>query len=357
MMDRVRRLRKELDKRGLDAYLSTRSVRYLAGTAAGKVAIVPLDGDPLLLCSRLELAQAERESWIRGVMAFSSWRAPLQRGERVYFRKPWQLIAECLKKLGSRSVGFDSLGPGILRKVRSAHEASYRELPYIMLELRKIKSGQEIASLRRSAEIAVKGMRRAAELVKIDQTELEIAAEAEHVMRLAGSDGTPFATIVASGRNSWFPHAAATRKKLRRGELVVVDLGATFSGYASDMTRTFALAPTRKQLKLLQIAKRAQQAALARVKAGVEAKAVDAVARGVIARAGYAKFSPHGAGHGVGLDVHELPNLAPSSKDVLSKGMVLTVEPGIYVPKVGGARWEDMVLVKAGGYKLLTHGV
>lgn len=356
MRERLRRLRRELDRRGLDAYLSTNSVRYLTGTTAGKFVIVPLNGKPLLICSRLEFPQARRESWIRDVRAFSSWKAPLRRGEQVYFRKPWGLIAECLEERGVRSIGFDFLRSGWLRKVRGAYGASYRELPEIMLELRKIKSRQELAWLRRSAKLAMKGMRCAAELIEAGRSELEIAAEAEYAMRMAGSEGTAFPIIVASGRNSWLPHAAATRKKLRRGELVVVDLGARYEGYASDMTRTFALEPTRSQAKLLQLVKRAQRAALAKVRAGAKAKAVDAVARKVVARAGYAKFSPHGTGHGVGLDVHELPNLAPTSKDILSKGMVLTVEPGVYIPKVGGARWEDMVLVKAGGYKLLTYG-
>lgn len=347
-------MKQELDKRGLDSFLAIPNTRYLAGTAAGKVVIIPIEGAPILICSRLEFDQAKRESWIRDIRAFSSWRAPLRRGERVYFREPWQLVADCLKELGARAVGYDGGRREVMRKLRGAYPASYRELPELVLELRKIKSRGEVTLLRKSAKIAVRGMGCAAELITAGRSELEIAAEVEYEMRRAGSEGTPFPMIVASGRNSWLPHATATRKKLRRGELVVVDLGATFNGYASDMTRTFALAPTRRQLKLLQVVKRAQQVALAKVKAGVKAKAVDAAARMTIARAGYAKFFPHGSGHGVGLDVHEPPSLAPTSKEILSRGMVLTVEPGIYIPKVGGARWEDMVWVKASGYKVLT---
>jgi Xaa-Pro dipeptidase len=232
--------------------------------------------------------------------------------------------------------------------------ASYRELPELMLELRKVKSGREVALLRKAARIAAGGMRCAAELIEVGRSELEIAAEAERAMRKAGSEGTPFPTIVASGKNSWLPHASATRKRLRRGELVVVDLGAIHKGYASDTTRTLALAPTSKQVRLLELVKRAQAAAIARVKAGIQASTVDKAARRAVSRVGYARFCPHGMGHGVGLEIHEPPALAPDSKDILREGMVITVEPGIYVPRLGGARWEDMVLVTKGGREVLT---
>ena len=354
MRGHVKRLRDELAKRGLDAFLAFQNTRYLAGTTAAKVVIVPSRDEPLLLCSRLELDGAKRESWIKDVRAFSRWKAPLRRGERVNFCELWRLVVDCLRGLDARAIGYDSAKGEFMRRLRSAHAASYRELPELVLELRKVKSRDEVRLMRKSAEIAARGMRCAIELIKEGRSELEIAAEIEREMRVAGSEGTPFPTIVASGRNSWVPHASATRKRLRRGELVVVDLGASFNGYASDMTRTFALTPTRKQLKLLQIAKRAQQAAIARVRAGVAAKVVDAAARGVIARAGYARFSPHGTGHGVGTEIHEPPGLAPDSKDILREGMVITVEPGIYVPWIGGARWEDMVLITKNGCELLT---
>ena len=348
-------LKEELDKHGLDVYLSTKNTRYLTGTDSGKVVIVPREGDPVLICSRLELERARRESRIGDIRAFSSWKAPLQRGERVYFLEIWQLIAEVLHDIDARSVGYDKAEKNFIRKLRNAHAASYRGVPEIMQNLRMIKSAEELALLRRSAELAMLGMNRAAELIEPGRTELEIAAEVEYAMRRAGSEGTSFQIIVASGGNSWLPHSTVTRKKLRRGELVVIDLGATFEGYASDMTRTFELSSTPKQSKILQIVRNAQEAALAKVRDGAEAKAVDAAARTLIARAGYAKFFNHGTGHGVGLEIHEAPSLTPSTMDILRKGMVITVEPGIYTPKVGGARWEDTVLVKSNGYEPLTY--
>lgn len=355
MREHTKRLRKELAKRGLDALLAFQNIRYFAGTTAAKAVVIPSDGPPVLVCSRLELEQARWESWIRDVRAFSRWRAPLRRGERVSFCELWQLLADCLREFDARAVGYDRASLGFVRKLRGAHEASYLELPELVLELRKVKSREEMALLRRAARVAVKGMRCAAESIVAGRTELEVAAEAEREMRVAGSEGTPFPTIVASGRNSWLPHATATRKQLRRGELVVVDLGATYEGYASDMTRTFALNPTPKQLRLVELVKRAQASAIARVMGGVGAGVVDRAARRIISRAGYAHFCPHGTGHGIGTEIHEPPGLAPDSKDILREGMAITVEPGIYVPRLGGARWEDVALVTRDGCKLFTR--
>jgi Xaa-Pro aminopeptidase len=348
-------LKEEINRRGLDAFLAVQNARYLAGTTAGNAVIVPADGEPVLICSRLELERAKRESWIHDIRAFSRWKTALRRGERVHFREPWLLLAECLREFGARSVGFDNIRSETLRKLRGAHHASYRELPELVLNLRKVKSKQELRWLKQSAEIAVKGMRCAAELIEAGRTELEIAAEAERTMRLAGSEGTPFDTIVASGGNSLLPHATVTRKKLRRGELVIVDIGAKYNGYASDMTRTFAVDPSRKQLKLMELVRKAQQFAIKKVKDGAKADTVDRTAREIISSAGYAKFYLHGTGHGIGLDVHEPPSLAPQSKDILRSGMVITVEPGIYLPRLGGARWEDMLEVTQKGHKLLTN--
>jgi Xaa-Pro aminopeptidase len=356
LKDKIKRLKEKMESRGLDAFIAIKNMRYFSGSTAGKAVIIPLEGEPILLCSRLELEQAMRHSWIKDVRAFSSWKAPLRPGERVIFQEIKEVIAGCLREFGASSVGYDHASRDSIRKIKNLHPAGYRELPELVLELRVIKSADELTLIKKAARMAVRGMEKAAELVEPGRTELEIAAEAEFEMRKAGSEGTSFPTIVASGRNSWLPHAQATGKKLAKGELVVVDLGATVNGYCSDMTRTFALSPTPRQLKLLEVVKRAQRAALAKTKPGAKASAVDGAARRVISRAGHAKFFPHGMGHGVGMDVHELPNLSPVSKDILREGMVITVEPGAYLPSVGGARWEDMVLVRKSGHSLLTAG-
>lgn len=351
---RLRELKTKLEARELDAFVAVQNARYLSGTTAATAVVISAQ-EPMLLCKRLELDRAKREGAIKNIYSYFPRRVPLRRGERVYFGEFWQLLAKRLKELSARKVGHDGLRRKTLQNLRNAHKADYQELPELITEMHKIKSKQEISWLEKSAKLAIKGMTRAAELIEEKRSELEIAAEVEYVMRRSGSEGTPFSTIVASGKNSWLPHATVTRKRLRRGELVIVDLGATYKGYASDMTRTFSLAPTKKQLKLLDVVKRAQKAAIKCVRDGAKAAGIDKAARGVIHRAGYGKFCPHGTGHGVGLEIHEAPSLAPESNDVLRKGMVLTVEPGVYIPGVGGARWEDMMLVTPKSRKILTQ--
>jgi Xaa-Pro dipeptidase len=176
-------------------------------------------------------------------------------------------------------------------------------------------------------------------------------------MRKQGSYGTAFETIVASGSCSAFPHGGCSEREIRKGDLVVVDVGATYKFYRSDMTRTFVVGkPSEKQKKLHQTVKTAQDKAFETVKPNVKAKDVDAAARKVIADAGYDEFFVHSLGHGVGLEVHEPPTLSPESKDTLAAGNVVTVEPGIYLVGYGGVRIEDTVLVQKNGAEKLTKG-
>jgi Xaa-Pro dipeptidase len=182
-----------------------------------------------------------------------------------------------------------------------------------------------------------------------------VAAEVEYAMRRAGSDGTSFDTIIASGANSAFPHGSCSNRKIQDDDLVVVDLGATYQFYRSDMTRTFTVGkPNEKQKKIYETVKLAQQKAFETIKPEIAANQIDAVARQVIEAAGFGEFFVHGLGHGVGLEVHESPVLSPSSKDVLATGNVVTNEPGIYIPNFGGVRIEDTVVITANGADKLT---
>ena len=354
-MVNIPKLRSAMRKHKLDAFVAIQNARYLSDTSAASAVIVSKQGS-ILLSSRMEAERAKLESRIKDIRAYSSSKVPLRKGEKVIFGKLGQVIMRCLKEIGAKKVGFDELKPEVLKTLREGYEARYQRLPELVWDLRKIKTKKEIKYLRKSAKIAARGMKLAEELIEEGRSELEVAAGVEYEMRKLGSEGTPFNTIVASGRNSWLPHAIATGKRLKRGELVIVDLGATYRGYVSDMTRTFALNPTRKQERLLEVARRAQKAALQRVKDGARGSSVDEGARKVLREAKYERFCLHGSGHGVGLDVHEPPSLSPDSDDILRSGMVVTVEPGVYVRSVGGARFEDMVLVKKEGYEPLTEG-
>jgi len=220
---------------------------------------------------------------------------------------------------------------------------------------RLIKSSGEIAKLQKAAKIADAAYARLARSKVVGKTELEIAWMLESSMREAGSGPMPFEIIVASGPRSAMPHGVATKRKIRPGELVVVDMGASVDGYCSDTTRTFATGPLpRKLAGIYQIVYEAQRFAVDNISAGTACMDADRFARDPIAAAGYGADFGHSLGHGVGLEPHEGPVLSSISQDILSAGMTVTVEPGIYLDRLGGVRIEDTVLVGSRGVRPLT---
>lgn len=347
MRERLERLGEELERRELDACLVLRYQRYFSGTSAGSAVLLRKEKGPLLLCSRMELGRARKES-----------RLPvLPYGPEPSEELP-RAAGKVLRKGGEKRVAYDEASPSFLGRLRrEAEGVRLLKLRGFFGEFCEPKTPREIGWMRKAAGIALRGLRCASELVEEGRSEREIAAEVEYEMRRAGSEGTPFPTIVASGRNSLLPHATSTSKKLRRGELVVVDLGALYRGYSSDLTRTFALHPSPRQQRLVEAVRRAQLAAMEKVGAGERAGTVEEAARRELEALGYGKHILHGAGHGIGLEVHESPSLRRGSKDLLRENSVITVEPGAYVPGVGGARWEDMAVVKEGGVVLLSGDI
>jgi Xaa-Pro dipeptidase len=225
----------------------------------------------------------------------------------------------------------------------------------LLRDLRKIKDEKEIELIKQACKIADIGIKAAAEIIQPGIKEKEVAAEVEYAMRMAGSDGVAFETIVASGYCCAYPHGTFLEKIIQEGDLVVVDLGAIYKNYRSDITRTFmAGKASDKQTRIYQTVKSAQQKACEAIKHGVPSSKVDLAARRVIEEAGFGKYFVHNLGHGVGLEIHEAPILSPDSKDILEAGNVVTIEPGIYVPGFGGVRIEDTVLVTKSGAEKLT---
>ncbi|MFP4005526.1 MAG: M24 family metallopeptidase, partial [Candidatus Hadarchaeia archaeon] len=221
-------------------------------------------------------------------------------------------------------------------------------------DLRKTKTEKEIKRIKKSGQIAKRGMEKAREMSETGNTELEIAAEVEYEMRKIGSEEPAFTTVVAGGKNSRYPHFKASNKELKEGELLVVDLGAKWKNYNSDMTRTFGISPSREQRKLMEVTKRAKKEALKKLEGGTETSEIDKTVRKVFHKEGYEKYYLHSTGHGVGLSIHEPPRISPSSDETLKENMVVTVEPGLYTKKLGGCRFEDTFLVKKNGYENLT---
>ncbi|MEO0078947.1 MAG: Xaa-Pro peptidase family protein [candidate division WOR-3 bacterium] len=225
----------------------------------------------------------------------------------------------------------------------------------LVRELRRTKEPKEIKLLQQAQAVTDRVFKRVLGLVRPGVTEHELATEIDLAFRRAGG-GSSFESIVASGPNGAKPHAGFTRRRLKNGDAVTFDIGCRLNGYCSDMTRTVFVGRARGELRVVyEIVLAAQERALATIRPGVLAREVDAAARDYIKEAGYDQYFGHGLGHGIGLEVHERPVVAAVSADRLAPGDVFTVEPGVYLPGIGGVRIEDMVLVTQTGYVNLTR--
>ncbi|HVU88650.1 MAG TPA: Xaa-Pro peptidase family protein [Pirellulales bacterium] len=223
-------------------------------------------------------------------------------------------------------------------------------------ELRVVKDKQEIEEIELAARYAEKGFAILRATLRPDRTEKEVAADLEYQMRLLGANGCSFPPIIAVGARAALPHARPTDQKIGAGDFVLVDWGATARHYKSDLTRVLVTGKISPKLeRVYNVVLKAQLQAIAAIKPGLTGREVDAVARGIIADAGFARHFGHGLGHGLGLDIHEAPRLAAAAEQVLKPGMVVTVEPGIYLPGWGGVRIEDDILVTKTGGEVLTN--
>lgn len=226
-------------------------------------------------------------------------------------------------------------------------------------QLRQVKTEQELLDIEKAEQIGDRAFTRIVEKIrgrKEDLTEKQVAAYLEFYMKEMGAEGTSFDTIVASGIHSSMPHAIPTDKALEEGDFLTMDFGCRVNGYCSDMTRTVVIGRAgERQKEIYDVVLRAQTAAIQAVKPGIKGCEVDAVARDIIWEAGYGDCFGHSLGHSVGLMIHETPCFSPKDETVLEPGMVITVEPGIYVEGFGGVRIEDVVAVTEEGCRNLTH--
>lgn len=224
-----------------------------------------------------------------------------------------------------------------------------------LIKLRSIKSQEEIELIQRAASIADDCFSHILSYIKPGMRELEIALEIEYFMKKRGASGLSFESIVASGQRSSLPHGVASDKIVEAGDLITLDFGCIFNGYCSDMTRSFVLGQaTEKQKEIYHIVLEAQEAALKAVAPGIKGKELDQIARDIIKQKGYGEFFGHGLGHGVGLEIHELPHVNSLGEIDMEPGMVITIEPGIYIPEFGGVRIEDLVVVTESGFRVLS---
>ncbi len=217
-------------------------------------------------------------------------------------------------------------------------------------QIRMIKDKDEIVKIRQAASIADAAFTHILNYIKSGVSEIDVALEIEFYMKRHGASKLSFDTIVASGKRSSLPHAQPTEKKIESGDFVTMDFGCLYEGYCSDMTRTIVVGKAdERQKEIYNLVLRAQKNALENIKAGMMGREVDQLSRQIIDEAGYRQNFGHGLGHGLGLEVHEQPRFSLLSEETILPGMVMSVEPGIYIPDFGGVRIEDLVLVKEDG--------
>jgi Xaa-Pro aminopeptidase len=325
----------------LDALYITRpeNVRYLTGFPHPEDAQVLIAPEGAFLLTDPRYPEAERESRIPA---------------RVLKREEREALFQDLRG----RVGFEAehLPYAALERLRELSPAEWVPTKGVIERLRLKKSPEEVARIRQAQALAERALERALTLLRPGVEEREVALEIEFFLRKEGAEDVAFPPIVASGARGALPHARASEKRLEPGELITLDLGAKVAGYHSDMTRTVALGkPSPEMRRVYEAVQEALEVALQGLKPGRTGKEVDALAREALGRHGLDRYFVHSLGHGVGLAVHEGPGLSPYTEEVLEPGMVVTVEPGVYLPGVGGVRIEELVLITEDGIELLSR--
>jgi Xaa-Pro aminopeptidase len=345
---RRNKLRKLIKKAGADGLLVTDfvNVTYLTGFTGDDSYLIVLPTTEILLSDPRYTTQLETE-------------CP---GLNLEIREPGvgmlESVASILKKAKASNLGIEAASMTV-----SLHAALAEKLPQTTLvntkdlveELRLIKDKEEVDAIRRAAWQAKRGFQALRATLRPEQTELEVAAALEFQMRQMGAKGCSFPSIIAVGAQAALPHARPGNQRIGENPLLLVDWGANEGLYMSDLTRIIVTGKMPPKLEdVYGLVLKAQLAGIAAIRPGVTCHQVDEVARSIIAKAGYDKHFGHGLGHGIGLQIHEAPRLARNQKLELRPGMVVTVEPGIYLPGWGGVRIEDDILVTAKGHEVLT---
>jgi Xaa-Pro aminopeptidase len=342
---RIEKLSKSLEDAGLDAYVIMRepNILYYTGSISGGVLIVAPDTSPLLLTSRLNLYVAQDNAQGCDVESYTR-------------KDKDEKVVESLYQVAPKKIGFDELSLQDKKTLRdNLGGVELKEKPDLVWAMRRLKDASEKKLMRRAGELSDIGMEAVREFISEGVREHEVAAAAANAMRINGASDISFPFIVASGPRSAYPHAGVSERKIRNGDFVTIDMGATYRGYCSDITRTFIVGnPSEKQRTIYETVLGANEAALPEIREGAKGIDVDLIARDIITKAGYGEDFIHSLGHGVGLEVHEPPSLSKSSKDVLVPGNVVSNEPGVYLKGFGGVRVEDTVLVTASGSERLT---
>ncbi len=343
-MSRITSLTGTLESRGIDAFLVSElhNVRYLTGFTGSSGFLVVTSGSRTFFTDSRYEEQAGRE--VKG------WRIQIEREDRA------KVITDFVRSSGIRTLGFEATASYGFYRSLLRKGFRLKAITNAVEELRKIKDQAEVRSIQKAIQRAEKAFISVKPHIRAGESEVRISTLLEENLKKAGCGTLPFDIIVASGPNSSMPHAKPTGRRLCPGDLVVIDWGGEAEGYVSDMTRTLLIngrSLSRKK-EIYEIVLRANRTAIQTASAGVHARTVDKAARDVITGAGYGGHFGHGTGHGVGIEVHELPRVSRLGREYIKAGMVFTIEPGIYLPGTGGVRIEDMVVARTGSCSVLT---
>ena len=351
--DRIGKLRSRFEELKIDAILVTddENRRYLSGfVGTAGYLFITQNGAVLATDSRYTEQAGDQ--------------APDYRVDRITGRLEW--LPALAAEFGVKRLGFeaDNVTVHLLERFKAANSESengakgFELVPTtgVPLGLRAFKDADELALLQRSIDIADHAFSAVAETIRVGDTEEEIAWRIEVAVREQGAESLSFPTIVGSGPNAALPHHRAGEREVREGEPIVIDMGARYRGYCSDLTRTVVVGEPDEQFKkVYDTVLAAQLTAIESVEAGMTGAEADNLARTVINEAGYGELFGHSLGHGIGLEVHEAPWVASRVEDKLEDGMTFTIEPGIYISGWGGVRIEDIVVLENGRARVLSH--
>ncbi|ANS73569.1 metallopeptidase [Paenibacillus yonginensis] len=352
MNEKWSQLDRHMSQAGIDTLLITdpKHVYYLTGFASNPHerflgAVYKRGDEPFLVVPALDEAAARAASDVDQIMTHTDT------------DNPYALLKQALKGHPG-IIGLEKNNLSVTRYEALQAELQFAEARDIgdwLQSMRVIKSAEEVHKLQHAVHLIEEVLKQGLTKVQIGMTETELVAEIEFLMRKAGAEGPSFDTMVLSGEKTALPHGVPGTRKIQAGDLLMFDMGVYAAGYASDITRTFAVGELSDELtRMYNTVLAANEAAIAAIKPGVTFGSIDQAARDVIAEAGYGPYFLHRLGHGLGIDVHEYPSVHGDNQDLLQAGNVFTVEPGIYLPGKGGVRIEDDVLVTEQGVSVLT---
>lgn len=345
-VQRVEKVRAYLKEKGIDGFLVTynKHLRYLAGfTGSAGVVVITLDKAYFITDFRYREQAKEQAQGFEVVIH-----------QGLIYNEVKQLLE--VNNIAKLAIEADDMNVSTYIHLKDLLSVELVETQNVIETIRAIKEPEEIEIIRQACEISDQAFEHILTFIKPGVTEIEVANELERFHKEKGAEGMSFDTIIASGLRSAMPHGRASEKVIEAGDLVTLDFGCYYKGYSSDMTRTVAVGPVSPQLKeIYDIVLEAHNRVIQGAKAGMSGKEIDCLARDYISEKGYGDAFGHSTGHGLGLDVHEMPAVAMKNEKVIQENMVITDEPGIYLPGVGGVRIEDDLLVHADGVESLNR--